>query len=232
VRPEIERMASSSSSSSAAFLPDQSSFGSASDSVIYGNAVVLIPYQSHHVPPYHEWMKSPELLEATASEPLTLEEEYEMQKKWNVDADKATFIVYDKVALLLTAAASSSEQPLDVANSIVGMAGDVNLFNMLSEDGAEVEIMIAEPSCRRRGFGAEAVKLMMLYGIEKLNISTRYYVKIGEDNVSSQQLFVKLGFVKCNYVAAFKEIEYEVSVTEEFTNSLRESRGEVIKTLK
>jgi hypothetical protein len=30
---------------------------------------------------YHEWMKSPELLEATASEPLSLDEEYEMQRE-------------------------------------------------------------------------------------------------------------------------------------------------------
>lgn len=29
---------------------------------------------------YHEWMKSPELLELTASEPLSLEEEIDMQR--------------------------------------------------------------------------------------------------------------------------------------------------------
>ena len=32
-------------------------------------------------------MKSEELLELTASEPLTLEEEYEMQQKWHLDTD-------------------------------------------------------------------------------------------------------------------------------------------------
>lgn len=30
---------------------------------------------------YHEWMKRPELLEATASEPLSFEEEVEMQRE-------------------------------------------------------------------------------------------------------------------------------------------------------
>lgn len=36
---------------------------------------------------YHEWMKSPELQQLTASEPLTLEQEYDMQKSWREDDD-------------------------------------------------------------------------------------------------------------------------------------------------
>lgn len=31
---------------------------------------------------YHDWMQSPELLEQTASERLTLDQEYEMQQSW------------------------------------------------------------------------------------------------------------------------------------------------------
>ena len=52
-----------------------------------------MPYRKHHVEKYHEWMCSQELLEATASEPLSLEEEYEMQKSWRDDAKKCTFIL-------------------------------------------------------------------------------------------------------------------------------------------
>ena len=36
---------------------------------------------------YHSWMQSEELREQTASERLTLQEEYEMQQKWISDDD-------------------------------------------------------------------------------------------------------------------------------------------------
>ena len=48
------------------------------------------------VPSYHNWMQDPEILELTASEPLSLEEEYEMQKSWQDSEDRISvhFVVY------------------------------------------------------------------------------------------------------------------------------------------
>jgi RimJ/RimL family protein N-acetyltransferase len=53
--------------------------------VLVGERVLLVPYLAEHVPLYNAWMQSPELLELTASEPLTLEEEYENQISWRED---------------------------------------------------------------------------------------------------------------------------------------------------
>ncbi|KAL1965934.1 hypothetical protein VTN77DRAFT_5067 [Rasamsonia byssochlamydoides] len=63
------------------------------NTAISTSAVLLVPYSKWHVLKYHEWMKDEEIQQATASEPLTLEEEYAMQQSWRTDADKLTFIV-------------------------------------------------------------------------------------------------------------------------------------------
>ena len=65
------------------------------------NKCILVPYRPQHVVPYHTWM-SPQndggidLLQATASEPLSLEEEYEMQQSWYLDDSKCTFIILSR----------------------------------------------------------------------------------------------------------------------------------------
>ena len=61
--------------------------------VIHGTRVILVPYEREHVEKYHGWMEDPAILQATASEPLTLEKEYQMQKSWRHDEDKLTFIL-------------------------------------------------------------------------------------------------------------------------------------------
>ena len=53
------------------------------------NACLQVPYQADHVPLYNAWMQTPELLELTASEPLSLEEEYENQVSWREDEQSA-----------------------------------------------------------------------------------------------------------------------------------------------
>ncbi|EAW89195.1 N-acetyltransferase 9, isoform CRA_c [Homo sapiens] len=125
------------------------------NTLLLGKKVVLVPYTSEHVPRYHEWMKSEELQRLTASEPLTLEQEYAMQCSWQEDADKCTFIVLD--------AEKWQAQPGATEESC--MVGDVNLFLTDLEDLTlgEIEVMIAEPSCRGKGLGTEAVLAMLSY---------------------------------------------------------------------
>ncbi|XP_006814750.2 N-acetyltransferase 9-like protein [Saccoglossus kowalevskii] len=156
------------------------------NSLIEGKRVVLVPYKVDHVMKYHEWMQSTELQTLTASEPLTLDEEYDMQQSWWTDENKCTFIVLEK------------DKWVDSKNSEIDcMCGDVNLFFNSQDDNstAEIEIMIAENSCRGKGFGKEALLLMMNYGIQELKVRT-YTAKIGCQNENSLALFKKIGFTQ------------------------------------
>lgn len=52
---------------------------------LIGEKVVLVPYMREHVVRYHQWMQDPALLLATGSEPLTLDQEYQMHLSWTND---------------------------------------------------------------------------------------------------------------------------------------------------
>lgn len=116
--------------------------------------------------------------EATASEPLTLEEEYENQQSWRMSHDKLTFIICEPW---------SGEQQSDDARVIAAkiddsldkMKGDVNFFLYLDDDddgnGAEqregshirlrgeIDVMIAGQQHRGKGTGEAAVRTILAY---------------------------------------------------------------------
>ncbi|OCH89820.1 acyl-CoA N-acyltransferase [Obba rivulosa] len=180
------------------------------NTAIVDTDVVLVPYRKEHVAKYHEWMQDPELQELTASEPLTLEEEYEMQQKWQVDEDKLTFIVLARDGV--TFPNSPTLQDLRA----LPMIGDVNLFLKGSPDEedfeVEAEVMIAEKAYRRRGLASRALQLLLSYATScsapPLPIPrARLVVRIGEANEASRGLFEKLGFEVTKRVEVFQEIE-------------------------
>lgn len=146
-------------------------------------------------------MKDEELLELTASEPLSLTEEYEMQKSWFEDNDKCTFIILDMESMDKT------------GNETDAMIGDVNLYlnDQDNPKAAEIEIMIAEPKHRSMGKGKEALFLMMRYGIETLNLE-KFTAKIKVKNNKSIELFKKIGFKETNRSEIFQEIEMSSDV--------------------
>ncbi|PBC26219.1 N-acetyltransferase 9 protein [Apis cerana cerana] len=174
---------------------------------IIGTNVILVPYKEKHVKRlvsftsyrlYHEWMKSAELQYFTGSESLTLEEEFQMQKRWHQDQDKKAIYT-------------------EGGNEIEAMIGDTNLFfNELDQPNtAEIEIMIANINCREKKRGWEAIILMMLYGIDKLNV-TKYIAKIKCDNEKSIKMFEKLKFHKVKKNEIFQEYIFEKMVNQDW----------------
>ncbi|XP_054455095.1 N-acetyltransferase 9 [Anoplopoma fimbria] len=187
------------------------------NSLLEGNKVVLVPYDAEHVPRYHEWMKSPELQQLTASEPLTLEQEYDMQRSWREDDDKCTFIILDKQRW---ADGSVEEEQC--------MVGDVNIFLTDPADPtlAELEIMIAEPGHRGKGIGKEATHMMMSYGVTKLGVK-KFEAKIGLNNQVSIAMFKKLHFQEASVCKVFKEMTLEMTVDDSVRTRLQEDTADM-----
>uniref|UniRef100_A0A8C8YCL9 Alpha/beta-tubulin-N-acetyltransferase 9 n=1 Tax=Prolemur simus TaxID=1328070 RepID=A0A8C8YCL9_PROSS len=182
------------------------------NTLLLGKKVVLVPYTSEHVPRYHEWMKSEELQRLTASEPLTLEQEYAMQQSWREDADKCTFIVLD--------AEKWQAQPGITEESC--MAGDVNLFLTDLEDPTvgEIEVMIAASSYCLPFLSSP------LGGVTKLGL-TKFEAKIGQGNEPSIRMFRKLYFEQVAVSSVFQEVTLRLILDEPVRQWLLEQTSHV-----
>lgn len=193
-------------------------------------------------------MASPEIQELTASEPLSLSEEYDMQKSWRTDGDKLTFIICQP--LERSEEESQEEEKEGVVRAGIDdadekMVGDVNLFLSEAEEDeegciGELELMIAPLSARRKGYGRAAILTFMSYIQNNLSLILQEFspakrtkllqlkVKIGSKNISSIGLFESIGFVKVgegsNY---FGEVElvFEGFIGDERVKGLRERFG-------
>lgn len=201
-------------------------------------------------------MQDPDLQTATASEPLTLEEEYTMQTSWRTDADKLTFIACTPPLSVRECVTPEKEDAPQC------MIGDVNLF--LSPDSdededvkrensyaliGEIEIMVAQKEQQGKGMGKEillaflwyilhSVAIMMdEYHVSYRNGKKRSYmkylrVKINKDNLRSIKLFESVGFVKLstkpNY---FGELELRFNVNVDAAKDLVARIGTVPRIL-
>ncbi|KAH8166612.1 hypothetical protein CIB48_g1599 [Xylaria polymorpha] len=174
--------------------------------------ILLVPYDAHHVGRYHEWMQNETLREATASDLLSLEEEYENQQSWRTAHDKLTFIVCQPAANTDLGVIRAGDDDVPTR-----MVGDVNLFlTPLDDDDdddgdgdkdggmngskegdetryvkGEIDIMIAAPEHRRNGLGEAAVRAFLRYLTQNHDSVME---EIHATNAGSIRLFGNLGF--------------------------------------
>ncbi|KAF9114411.1 N-acetyltransferase 9 [Mortierella sp. AM989] len=119
------------------------------------------------------------MIEMTASEPLTLKEEYEMQESWRVDENK----MVGDVNLFF----NDHDDP----------------------HSAEIEIMIADPDYRRKGMGLEALCMMITYAYCSLGTTRITAKISTENKGSIQLFLSRLRFIQIGYSEIFEEVTLE-----------------------
>ncbi|CAK7204068.1 hypothetical protein SEUCBS139899_006819 [Sporothrix eucalyptigena] len=185
------------------------------------DGVLLVPYDRHHVPTYHAWMEDEAVRAATASERLTLDEEYENQESWRASNDKLTFIV---------CRARDGDRKGDVVAGVDDapdrMVGDINFFLTPYEEddgtesgfSGEVDVMIAGLGDRGKGYGRSSVTAFLHYILQRQRDAIlteragsfplrQLVVKIQATNAASIGLFRSFGFVQKGDVNYFGEVE-------------------------
>ncbi|KAJ0286363.1 hypothetical protein COL940_003024 [Colletotrichum noveboracense] len=167
-----------------------------------------------------------DIQEATASEPLTLEEEYENQQSWRTSHDKLTFIICQP----LDAASDAASVKAGEVDEAARMIGDINFFVYPHDDeeegeGAyvgEVDVMVASKEHRGKGVGYAAVTTLLVYVHRNQERILKEYVegegksgkaelkglmvKIKEGNAASISLFKRVGFTQKGEVNYFGEV--------------------------
>ena len=82
---------------------------------------------------------------------------------------------------------------IDVAGATVGtiILSNIDMWN----GNAEIHIKLANACERDKGYGTDAVTALVSYAFNELRLNC-IYCRIKEDNIASQKLFEKCGFVK------------------------------------
>ncbi|KAG6533086.1 hypothetical protein ZIOFF_006947 [Zingiber officinale] len=188
--------------------------GESTGGSLEGEKVILVPYMREHVPTYHGWMQDPAILTATASEPLTLDQEYQVHSSWTHDPQRyLVFVVVEHTFIVL-------DKQLIQGGYVPGnphveaMVGDVNIYMNNPDDlqKAEIEIMIAEPKSRQKGLAKESILMMMAFSGEEYGIHT-FCAKI-----ALKWLEVMLGLDTSNeWMQGFVDISYSEVFKEDYS---------------
>ncbi|KAK6354274.1 hypothetical protein TWF730_008687 [Orbilia blumenaviensis] len=202
---------------------------------IITNKLVFVPYEASHVPTYSEWMSSESLREATASERLSLPEEYAMQKSWREDADKLTFILSvpsDGIQALESSVDNESRKNYVVVEGVddapSNLVGDVNLFLYENDedDGiegvksqialiGEIELMVAREEYQGQGLGKIAVLVFILYVLQhQQEILMQDMARYEKGGKELRYLRVKIGKGNVRSLGLFQKLGF-VKTTEE-----------------
>lgn len=148
--------------------------------MFYGNGLRLRAMEKEDLPRFVRWLNDPEVREnLLIFAPISQDEEEEWYN---------SMMKHPK-----------EERPLTIEVEIDGEwvpVGNIRLFNFdWQARHAEVGLFIGEKQYWSRGYGKEALRLMLSYGFDYLNLN-KIYLFVYETNQRGIRAYRKFGFVE------------------------------------
>lgn len=147
--------------------------------MLFSQRLRLRPIQRSDLPFFVEWLNDPEVRQFTVTIPLSLEEE----EQWYEQMLKQP----------------KPERPFAIEVREEGewrLIGNITLFDLSWVNrSAEVGILIGDKRFWNRGYGREAMRLMVQHAFETLNLN-RVYLRVDVENIRGIKSYEQAGFVK------------------------------------
>jgi RimJ/RimL family protein N-acetyltransferase len=148
-------------------------------SIIYGKRIRLRAVEHEDVQKFHEWINDPEVTHSLAMYlPMSMQDEL----NWFEGFSKR----------------DPHEKPLAIdirKGKAWKLIGNCGVFGIeLTHRSAELGIMIGDKSEWNKGYGAEAMTLLLRHCFETLNLN-RAFLRVYEDNVRAVRSYEKAGFI-------------------------------------
>lgn len=149
--------------------------------ILNGERVILRPFKEKHDKPlFKKWLSDPEVTDGFAME--------EEDIKKSIEDLEAKKIRWPKEIIFFTIEAKKSDDNITIGSCKICAIKPKNR-------SAEITIIIGEKEYRSKGYGAEAVKLLIDYGFNQLNLN-RIGSSVFERNHRSLKMTKKIGFKK------------------------------------
>jgi RimJ/RimL family protein N-acetyltransferase len=147
--------------------------------MIYGKHIRLRGVERSDIPQFYEWLNDPEVTEGLSLYlPLSMADE----EKW-----------FERIAQ-----ADQAEKPLAIElkeGDGWRLIGNSSIFGIeWPNRSAEFGIFIGDKSLWNKGYGTEAVELVLKHGFETLNLH-RIYLRVYSTNPRARRSYEKAGFV-------------------------------------
>jgi RimJ/RimL family protein N-acetyltransferase len=147
--------------------------------MLKGKLVGLVPFSKEYIPAFLKWLNDPEITQYLMIYlPLTLEQEMDYYEKAVRDTNSVRFSIV-------------INNPDQHPEKLIGNIGaDINWKDRVATLG----ILIGEKDYWGKGYGADALNVMIGYCFSTLNMA-RVELSTYEYNIRAQKCYHKVGFI-------------------------------------